>query len=570
MSFTQTFPANLVKFSFLKELLPLLEFARIREHVIRLAVLPYPAESGTGRESSLLALMDSFGATTADELAKIVAQTFDEYRILDSYFRHVIFPHLPDAGRGTVDALIVLTDVLQVSAKDALSLMSLHVSDYRRTVEEPSVFLSSVEERYTKERVMPFTRKLETVAEGSNVASSYRDRYSNYIGGLATGMPAYAWHWNDLYNYAESILNYVGKIIIALKRKYGNNKNYVSMIEEQLEGVYLDCFTKLQGYEKLRTGDVIMPKHTNALIDIASCIDRLRKALLAIGLPVLSRRISMTERMRINITGVPVIKVTYDVWGLEYLEQLFQPEVVLTYPWSWWEYRCLIDDDTIFLTSVWDWNTGEYLRYYLSWYKAVVGLVVASQLCNCPYGSYVAYPDMYPNYPGLMCWCQCYQHGSSYYAVPCDGGTVVDECMANYIPHQPPWPWSATDFSVNEIVDVCVGSEWKVPHATPWYRGPGGENCTRTYVRIYESYIIELPLFRMWESVDMLKRYIEALSRCLLKTWPPKRVVFNIPRNDRWCRIAGLCEYPTLEETVRELARRLGWNFRTVGTSYCR
>ena len=574
MSFTQTFPANLVKFSFLKELLPYLDFAELHEYVVRLTISPHPYETGRSLEFTSVNLSDSFGARFVDELAKTTVQTFDEYRILDIYLRQLVFPRLPDIGKGTVKVHIDLTDLLHASAKDILTSLSLHAFERHRVAEESSIFLHIIEEAYSRERITPFTKKLETVAEGSDLASFYRDKYTTYIAKLTTGMPAYAYHWNDLYNYAESILNYVGKIIIEIKRKYSINKSYVSLIEEQLEPVYLECFSKLQSYEKLKTGATLMPKHTNALIDIATCLDRLRKTLFAIGFPVAIRKLMMLEKMKLKVDATHVIRETYEVWGIDELEDVYQPEIVVAQLWTWWDYRCLIRDNTIFITSVMDWNSGELLAHYLGWFKAVVGLAVSAFFCDCygsPYASYVGYPFMYPNPPGgLICWCECFRYRDTYLAVPCDGGTIVDPCMSTYIPYQPPWPWSTLHPKIIEAVDVCIDSKWKVPHATPWYYGPGGSHCNYSYVSLKRGYIIELPELRLWESTDILKRYIEALSRCFLSVWPPRRVVFNIANIHDWCQIPGLCEYPTLKQTAQELARRLGWGYREVKPGYCR
>ena len=250
MSFTQTLPANLVKFSLLKRLLSYSDFAKLHEYVIR----------------------------------------------------QLVFLRMSDVGKGAVDVYVGLIDLLHAFANDILTSISLYAFDHYKAIEEFSTSLRMVEKAYGEEQIMPFTIKLETVVEGLDLASYYRDKYATYIARLTTGAPAYAYHWNDLYNYAESILNYIGKIIIELKRKYDINKNYVAMIEEQLEPVYLECFSKLQSYEKLKTGDTLMPKHTNALIDIVTCLDRLRKTLFAIGFPVAIRKLMMLEKMKLKLT----------------------------------------------------------------------------------------------------------------------------------------------------------------------------------------------------------------------------------------------------------------------------
>ncbi len=269
---------------------------------------------------------------------------------------------------------------------------------------------------------------------------------------LQVGRYAYAQDWNVLADYAKVLVDILADAFERMLEK--GYRHYIDPYEKLLE-----CRRILSMYRHLKTGDVIMPEHTNTLIDVVRCLDEV-VALLP-----------------------------------------FPKEIVMVDTDDWDTAKRYVSDGTIiFINYGIQTATPEEVRKIVDTYRVVFAVMIDTQPfyrrdTGAFYG--VFYRERNPGDCRELTGCFNIVDGrfvrefgfTSCSALYCDGFGRI---------------WTLIDYAVHET--------YKVEHAKAWAVGP----CGYSYARYSAGSIIEVPSDGVWRDTYTLDIYIGMLSRILL------------------------------------------------------
>jgi hypothetical protein len=271
----------------------------------------------------------------------------------------------------------------------------------------------------------------------------------------------------------------------------------------------LECRNILSRYRYLKTGDIIMPDHTNTLIDVVRCLDE-------------------------TVRQLPLTK-----------------EIVMVDTGDWDTAKRYVTDGTIiFVDYGIQTITPEEVRKIVDTIKAVFVILMDVQPA---YGRDVgAFYDVF------------YTHRNPKH---CDSGTgcynIVDaQFVGSFGLHGCLSPECRGVSRVWGAWDYMVHADYKVEHAKPWVHGP----CGYAYAKYGAGWIIEMPYDGVWRSVEDLDMYIGMISHVLLgeevscqigsKAKKLRRVIWMATYTSNMRRIHKC--FP-VDQCLAELASRLGW-----------
>ena len=170
-------------------------------------------------------------------------------------------------------------------------------------------------------------------------------------------------------------------------------------------------------------------------------------------------------------------------------------EIHVTGPRSWDRVRELLADGVIVFMHYSDPAPSDQVRRALADYRLAVVILIDTEPAR-RWGSQAFFPWFYSK-PESDYW------GCGY--------AVTDPCFWQH--------YSPGDLAT---MDYCVPDEFKSPAVKPWtapYTGWG-------YACFERGCAVEAGFDDVWQDEWRLLRFIVAVSRCLLKTWPPARVVW--------------------------------------------
>jgi hypothetical protein len=338
-------------------------------------------------------------------------------------------------------------------------------------------------------------------AKIQDVENAYRRAYQQ-LSTLSQRRYAYAQDWNVLADYAKSILDALVDVFARLREK--GYRYYIDPYDKVLE-----CQSILSRYRYLKTGDIIMPDHTNTLIDVVRCLDE------AVRPPPPTKEIVMVDTndwdtARRYVADGAIIFVNYGI-------QTITPE----------EVRKIVDTiKAVFVILI---DTQPYYGRDVGAFYDVFYTHKNPLHCEAGYGCYDIVDAQFMDSFGLY-------------------GCLSPECEGT--------------FRVWTVWDYMVHADYKVGHAKPWVRGP----CGYAYAKYGAGWIIEMPYNGVWRSVEDLDVYIGMISRVLLG----EEVSCHIgPGAKKLHRVIWMAGYATnmpslhkcfpVDQCLAELASRLGW-----------
>jgi len=588
VSFLGTYPANLIK--------------------LTSAPLP-PIDKGIAIDVVLALIHIPITDTIKSrETINIISTTFvpETTHGIELSFITVLTPTLEKAksvSRFTISSSVELSDVFKTYEKLAILFSGIETTKLREL--SPTTILSVMPEK--AEGVIKFMPWV--MAELSDILETYeksvilpsrveaeriRDYYARIIKRFKKGAYAYAEDWNLLADYAQEIMNELRVFLSETRRK---REDVWDLYGNELENTLALCQVILNQYKRLKSGDILMPEHTNILIDVTKCLGSFHRRLHEI---TVGEIIQMTHPHL--YTDTSLIDIDYFMKLIKLIENdtivFFDPYIYIDGMFAGELCEKNPDPELIICQNA----LGKYFTPYInldkifSQYRVVFVFTLYGCMCHGPYSFWLGYPYFYNkwaylitdatpdiewiigfvieeeeeviyvkmpplylrechNYirylqgPGAAAWYNCIDG----YLVPADGGVVVDKCFTRFIRKLPAWNWHPG----SGRIDLCVENYWKAPDVIPWYKKEG---CSYGYKRIKQGAIIEVPGFHLWEDVDTLKAFIDAISTCLLGN-RPRRIIWFGPEHSDFPHFHKC--YPA-SECLKALAKRLLMKYEYV------
>jgi hypothetical protein len=542
MSFLSTFPANLAKLQFqeihrrsadtatgyeyMSALVRrLVDVANAYDEYVRTAL---SAESALGRDE--LAFLKLFGTAVAQglEFATRILPVFDvSTAASDVSIYAYARPRVESAETAETSSMLRMLEYT-ASARFLISSRLLR----QEVVEGNIAYQSNV------------TRSYELVAQGRDFATLHypvsesvvQDRISAYdnalkqLSNLQQGRYAYARDWNVLADYAKSIINYVVDFIKELEER--GHTTFSDLYEDVLE-----CQRLLSAYKYLKSGDTVMPDHTNILIDVARCLElRVLYGLLF--------KILLMLRTRVRTRNVISFQRDDSATGLDKLVR--PPLIILANTDDWTTVSRLIDDGTIvFVNYGTTAITPDEVRNIVENKEVVFAVLIDTQpVHRAPAGAF--YGVFYTREVPHAC--------DRLYSVNIVNATFLEQFgLTNCHSRK----------TIGLIIDYIVSRGDKLANAILYAVSPFDSTCGYAYVKYEKGAIIELPYDGSWQFPRVLDWYIGAIAHILLGE-PDRCFIANNPVKLR--RIVWMAGYrttipagcPTADRCIKIIADEAG------------
>jgi len=299
-------------------------------------------------------------------------------------------------------------------------------------------------------------------------------RASQQLSTLQKGRYAYAQDWNVLADYAKAIINV---LVDQLNRLIARgNRRYVRAYD-----MLLECHRILSTYKYLKTGNVIMPEHTNTLIDVAKCLDLAVRLLL---------RKAIVKHNEVDVAT-----------SLEMGRLL--PLIILVDPDDWETASKWITDGTIIFVNygITTMTPDEVYNIVNNRAVAFVVMIDTQPRRGVSAGAFYGVLYTHPN-PSRCRRADYVELDRSHHYI---GGFV--ECFGSW------WP--------RPIDDDIVDNTQKVPNAVEYIRyaipHDPVKNCGYVYVKYEKGGIIEAPYDDVWYDLIRLEWYIGVIAYMLIR-----------------------------------------------------
>jgi hypothetical protein len=359
---------------------------------------------------------------------------------------------------------------------------------------------------------------------------------------LRDGRYAYAQDWNVLADYAKAIIN---ALVNQINELYARGVTHYADLYNRV----LECHRILSTYKYLKTGDVIMPEHTNTLIDVARCLN--------LGIRLLLRK-AITRHSEMDVAT-----------GLDKATQVDET------PWTFimvdtddWDTakRYIIDGTIIFVNADTHAMTPDEVRTIVNNKNVVFALLVKA----------------YPHSPlNVGAFYDVFYTSKS--VTGCDvSHWVYQDCIVINDPkfYSPfglyacsyascPTPWGIP-LGVLLADDYPVHPGYKIAGANTWAfvddRAPGYRECGFSYAKYDTGAIIEVPYDGLWIQLLVFDFYIGMLANALLGE-PSRCRMYN--NTVRLRRVVWMASYDsktdrvycfTADECIRRLALLSMWS----------
>lgn len=391
----------------------------------------------------------------------------------------------------------------------------------------------------------------------------------NQLSGLQKGRYAYAQDWNVLADYAKSIINYVVDFINKLE-SYGYTE-FSDLYENVLE-----CERLISIYKYMKSGDIVMPEHTNTLIDVVRCLEQkvvyglLIKILGKLGIGLITRRM-----IRISRTDIGTDLDTRGLGGQVILTDslIFTNNLERVLPW--------IDDGTIiFMPSYAYGMTSQDILNVVNNKEVVIVVYVANYPFLDQSGKlYACLPDtafngiLYTNDSPRMCCIPTNvpivddKFKKSFGFTGCKNMSSISCGIWDIICVQNGNQIGSTNIPchTNPIYSIAYDDRDKLPTVVPYARTcsgyPSGTCCSFSYVKYGKGAVIEFPVIDKSAVVDYLDWFIGAVAYLFLGepnschiangNVKLKRIIWGFDPYNSPC--------PDTDDCIRTLAKRSGW-----------
>jgi hypothetical protein len=434
-----------------------------------------------------------------------------------------------------------VTSLIRIPADvaEAVELLNraVSVSDFGTSRYAVTMKRSPVRDLATTSDEYAIARRYDTVLHGleqlvvgfpvsespTQDAESAYLRASRRLSTLRQRRYAYAHHWNTLADYAKSVVNILVDVYGRLYKK--GYKYYIDPYDKVFE-----CQRILSSYRYLKTGDVIMPEHTNTLIDVVRCLDEI------------AQQLPSTEEGK-TVRRLPLAK-----------------EIVLVDIDDWDTAKKYVSDGTIIFVNYGTHAlTPEEVRKIVDTIRAVFVVLIDRQpVAAVDVGAFygVFYTHRNPgecgyNLSGFEFVDEQFRHQFGFYSCSYPGCPI-------------PWVGCGT-------VDSAVDAKHKIGRAKRWarvfsYDEVDYESCGYSYARYNAGAIIEMPYGGVWRYFGVLDAYIGIISHVLLGE---RNRCFIAPRAKRVHRIIWMAKYRSrippahdchpVDQCLKLLASYTGW-----------
>jgi hypothetical protein len=329
-----------------------------------------------------------------------------------------------------------------------------------------------------------------------DLINAYRRAFQQ-LSTLQQGRYAYAQDWNVLADYAKAIINVLVDQLNKLIAK--GNRRYM-----RAYGMLLECHRILSTYKYLKTGDVIMPEHTNTLIDVAKCLEFAIKLLLTKA--IVKRREVDTA---VGLHQADCSRSEIDVAkGLE--RDRFPPLIVLVDTDDWETASRWITDGTIvFVNYGTTAMTPGDVRNIVENKEVVFAVLIDTQpyykaQAGAFYNVFYIETNPEPCHPRgyLLLKGEEFQKRFGF------TGCIYFSYVSTYFDYQ-------------------VKKEHKRSNTVLYAEDSRVQDCGYSYVRYNRGAIIELPYDGTWETVDRLDWTIGMVAHTLLREPDNCHIAFN-------------------------------------------
>jgi hypothetical protein len=547
MSFLSAFPANLAKLQYreiYKRSTDVVAGYEYTSALIRLFV-----DVANAYDEYIRATLDIESALGRDETVSVKLLGTDAVQGLEFVTR--IFPVF-DASTSALDVLAYVHRRPHVeSAETAETSSMLRMLEYiarARSLTSARLLTLKVSEgnaRYQSN----VARSYKLTAQGRDFAAMHypvsesvvQDRINAYnnalkqLSGLQDGRYAYAQDWNVLADYAKAIINYVVDFIKELEKR--GHTEFADLYEDVLE-----CERLLSAYKYMKSGDVLMPDHTNILIDVVRCLEL--KVLYRLLLKILAK-------LRIRVVRRNIISFDRDdsAKGLEGLCKFDIPpfSIVLVNTDDWWTVSSLIEDGTIvFVNFGTKAMTPSDVREIVENKEVVFAILVDTQpFHRRPAG---AFYEVFYTCPLIM------HDDSSWYV----------EIINNAFLQNLGFTGCRSFTRIQKIFDFTIGKYCKIKDAIDYAISYYAPNLYYSYAKYKKGAIIEMPYDGSWQLFDQLDWYIGAIAHILLGDPNNCYIAYNPVKLKRivWMASYGTdwqVGYPSADRALHDLANRSGW-----------
>jgi hypothetical protein len=355
---------------------------------------------------------------------------------------------------------------------------------------------------------------------------------------LRDGRYAYAQDWNVLADYAKAIIN---ALVNQINELYARGVTHYADLYNRV----LECHRILSTYKYLKTGDVIMPEHTNTLIDVARCLN------LAVG-QLLGKAITRYSKMDVS-TGLDKATLV-DVGSWTFV-------LVDTDDWDTAK-KFIIDGTIIFVNADTHAMTPDEVRTIVN-NKNVVFALLVKAYPHSPLNVGAFYDVFYTSRSVAGCDVnlECIVlNGPKFY-----NSFGLSVCSYTICPTP-----SGDSLGVLLADDYPVHPGYKIAGANTWAfvddRAPGYRECGFSYAKYDTGAIIEVPYDGSWIYWISLNFYVGMLANALLGE--PKRCwMYN--NTVRLRRVVWMASYdskipdriycPTADVCISQLATESLW-----------
>jgi len=373
------------------------------------------------------------------------------------------------------------------------------------------------------------------------------------LSALRDGRYAYAQDWNVLADYAKAIINVLVDQLNELIAK--GNRRYIRAYDTLLE-----CHRILSAYKYLKKGDVIMPEHTNTLIDVARCLYLAVRLLL---------RNAIAKRRDTDMATGPyetlyLRGVVDAAIGLDQITKLREVdcEIVLVDTDDWATASRYVTDGTIiFVNYGTQAMTPDTVRTIVDTMKVVFAILIDTQ--PMWYGDVGAFYNVFytVRQPGAQsCATDCFYILDPVFAMQ----VGLFGCGAGFC-RRHRYLWAYNDCSVSEYVKVNFAVTWSF-WGYPW--------LGYAYAKYGAGGIIELPYDGTWASVDDLNIIIGKIAVTLLDEVPSCYIAVD---GNKFRRVVWMASYvqggasqyrrcTSTDQCLRDLASRVGCRFIDLRT----
>ncbi len=342
-------------------------------------------------------------------------------------------------------------------------------------------------------------------------------RASQQLSTLRDGRYAYAQDWNVLADYAKAIINVFSDQFAKLYRRgYRQIANLYYEVSE--------CHRILSTYKYLQSGDVIMPEHTNTLIDVARCLNLAVSQLLTKAIVEHSEKDETTGLERSRIYPL-IILVDTDDWETA----------------SEW----IVDGTVVFVNYGTFAMTPDEVFDIVENKEVVFAVLIDTQPhYRAPAGAF--YEVFYDEWAPRPC-------------APSGPLLIRDESFMEHLGFTDCRAYS----DIITHIDYQVRKEDKRPDIVLYVADSLDSGCGYSYIRYRKGAIIEMPFDGTWGYLDRLDWSIGAIARVLLGEPNNCYIAFN---NVKLRHIVWMAGYRTsllqpcmlVDMCMRILASRAG------------